>query len=126
MVKTKPKFLEIFDQSTIKTSRHLNKIIKIYLELFVNFEKACVDYFRDVSESVRNDSQTMHQNGNIHPVTTETLTFIGNVLPFDVIAGYISSIVVSKNSNQSMPSEVEINLRREASDSRFKFNKKII
>ncbi|RNA04662.1 exocyst complex component 7 [Brachionus plicatilis] len=116
MVKTKPKFLDIFDQTTFKATRHLNKINNVYFDLFVNFEKACVDYFKDVLDSIRNDSQTIHQNGNIHPITTETLTFISNVLPFDVIAGFISSVVVSKNSNQLMPSELEINLRREASE----------
>lgn len=125
MVKTKPKFLEIFEHSTLKTSRHLNKISQIFLELFVNFERACVDYFKDVLDSIRNDTQTIHQNGNIHPLTTETLTYIGNVLPFDVIAGFISSVVVSKDSNQLMPSELEIKLRREASESNLKFKNKL-
>ncbi|CAF0945163.1 unnamed protein product, partial [Brachionus calyciflorus] len=119
MVKTKPQFLKIFQESTFKstkTMRHLDKSTQLYLEIFVNIEKACVEYLRDVADSTKNDSEAIHPNGNIHPITTETLSFINNLLPFDVIAGFISSVVVSENSSQEVPSEVEIKLRRKASE----------
>lgn len=75
----------------------------------------CSQSLRDIIDEVKNDPQTIQPNGNIHPITTETISFIENLLPFDVIAGFIASVVVSENPNQMVPSEVETNLRREAS-----------
>ena len=67
----------------------------------------------------------MQPNGNIHPITTETITFIENLLPFDLIAGIIANVVVGENQSQVLPSENEIKLRKESSAQDAKIFSKI-
>ena len=44
MVEMKSSFLKIFEQSTLitKTTRHISNSTQIYLEIFVNIEKAVI------------------------------------------------------------------------------------
>lgn len=124
MVKMKPQFLNVFEKSLLitKTSRNISNSIENYLEIFTTIERACSTTLRDIIEEIKNDPSSVQPNGNIHPITTEVITFIKNLLPFDEIAGLIANVVVSENKQQMLPSEVEINLRREisrANDSKF-------
>jgi len=86
-----------------------------YLELFAIIERGCVQCLKDIIDEIKQPDQTVQPNGNIHPITTETITFIENLIPFDVIAGTIANVVVGENQNQVLPSEAEIKLRKEAS-----------
>jgi hypothetical protein len=53
---------------------------------------------KDVIEEIKNDDpKTTPPNGNIHPITIETITFIENLLPFDVIAGMMANVVGERN-----------------------------
>ena len=119
LVKMKPEFLKVFEKSILitKTARHISNSIEQFLEIFIMIERACVSVLYDILEEVKNDPKTIQPNGNIHPITTETITFVLNLLPFDIIAGLLSNVVLKENiaQEQLLPSEVEIRLRRDSS-----------
>ncbi len=76
----------------------------------------CATTLRDIIEEIKNDPPSVQPNGNIHPITTDVITFVKNLLPFDQIAGLISNVVGGENKQQLLPCEVEISLRRELSN----------
>ena len=118
LVKMKSQFLQVFEQSILitKTARHISNSIEQFLEMFITIERACVNTLNDVIEEVKNDPKTIQPNGNIHSITTETISFVLNLLQFDTIAGLLSNVVLKENISQAqlLPSEVEIKLRRES------------
>ena len=125
MVQMKPQFIRVFEESVLitKSSRNMTNSIEHFLDVFIIVERACSSTLKDIIEEIKNDPPTIQPNGNIHHITTETITFIKNLLPFDVIGGLIANVVVSENQQQMLPSEVEISLRREstrASEPQFK------
>ena len=118
LAEIKMPFLIVFEQSTLntRTSKHISLSTQHFLEIFVIIEKSCAQCLKDIIDEIKQPDQTVQPNGNIHPITTETITFIENLIPFDVIAGMIANCIpTTENQNQVLPSEVEIKLRKEAS-----------
>lgn len=117
LVRMKPEFMKVFEESLLitKTSCNISNSIEQFLEIFITIEKACSTTLKDIIEEIKNDPSSVQPNGNIHAITTEVITFIKNLLPYDLIAGLIANTVVSENKHQMLPSEVEINLRRDSS-----------
>lgn len=117
LVTLKKDFLSIFNQSILitKTARHISNSIEQFLEIFITIERACASTLNDIIEEVKNDPKPIQPNGNIHSLTTETISFAQDLLPYDVIAGLIANFVLKENTAQSqlLPSEVEIKLRRD-------------
>ena len=74
-------FIRLFEESD-----NFN-CINLFLDIFITIERTCCDGLKDVQEEIKNDSKSVPTNGNIHSITTETLTFIENLLPYDIIAG---------------------------------------
>ncbi len=123
LVKMKSNFLKVFEKSILitKTARHISNSIEQFLEIFILIERACASVLYDIHVEVKNDPKTIQPNGNIHPITTETITFVLNLLPFDIIAGLLSNVVLKQiiAQDQLLPSEVEIKLRRDSSISKL-------
>lgn len=117
LVDMKPEFVKVFEESLLptKSPRNITSSIENLLDMFITIERACSSTLRDIIEEIKNDPSSVQPNGNIHPITTEVITFIKNMLPFDLIGGLIANVVVSENKQQMLPSEVEINLRRDSS-----------
>jgi exocyst complex protein 7 len=117
LAEMKEPFLAVFEQSTLNTKavKHLSPSTQRLLELFIIFEKACAQCLKDIIDEIKKPDQTVQPNGNIHSITTETITFIENLMQFDLIAGIVANVIVGENQNQILPSEHEIKLRKEAS-----------
>ena len=81
LVHLKWNFIKLFEESNNFNS------ISLFLDIFITIEKACCEGLKDVQEEIKNDAKSVPLNGNIHSITTETLTFIENILPYDIIAG---------------------------------------
>ncbi len=94
----------------------INYKFEFFFHICKNFFK-CATTLKDIIEEIKNDPPIVQPNGNIHPITTDVITFVKNLLPFDQIAGLISNVVGGENKQQLLPCEVEISLRREVSGS---------
>lgn len=116
LAKMKPAFISVLEgmqKGLSGRSSVQNSSIDSFLDIFVEIERACSSTLKDIIEEIKNDPSSVQPNGNIHSITTEVITFIKNLLPFDLIAGLIANVLISDNKQQ-MPSEIEKNLRHEA------------
>ena len=89
LVKLKPNFLRIFEKSILitKTARHISNSIELLLSIFILLEKKCASVLNEILGEIKTDPITLQPNGNIHPITTDTISFALNLLNFDIIAG---------------------------------------
>jgi exocyst complex component 7 len=115
LVSIKDKYIELFEQRINSKPRHyMNRTIEYFLDIFIIIENCCSKMLETVLEEIRNDPPSIQPNGNIHQITTETITFVEHFLEFDIVVG---SIVRAHSKAQPIPAQIEKNSRIEATKS---------